>query len=85
MNSDNRFGECCKCPALMDDSRLFTNYLPSSKLNQYVKKVNNISNENEYRAFLQKNGSKIMNNERSFMSLNKRCNFAPVEPMPKSE
>ena len=59
--------------------------MSSSKINQYVKKVNNISNENAYRAFLQKNGSKIMNNERSFMSSNKRCNFAPVEPMPKSE
>ena len=35
--------------------------------------------------FLQKNASKIMNNERNFMSVNKRCNFAPVEPMLKSE
>ena len=75
MNSDNKFGECCKCPALMDDSRLFTNYLLNSKLNSYVKKVNGISDDNMYRLFLQKNGSKILNNERRFMSVNKKCNF----------
>ena len=27
MNSDNKFGECCKCPAKMNDSRIFTNEL----------------------------------------------------------
>ncbi len=85
MNSDNKFGECCKCPALMDDSRLFTNYLLNSKLNSYVKKVNGITDDNMYRLFLQKNGSKIMNNERTFMSTNKRCNFAPIDPLPKKQ
>ena len=85
MNSDNKFGECCKCPAIVDDSRLFTNYLLNSKLNSYVKKVNGITDDNMYRLFLQQNGSKIMNNERTFMSTNKRCNFAPVEPFPKKQ
>ena len=85
MNSDNKFGECCKCPAKMNDGRLFTNYLPNSTLNSYVKKVNNITSENDYRQFLQKNGSKIMDNERTFMSLNKKCNFAPVDVNSKKE
>jgi hypothetical protein len=85
MNSDNKFGESSNCPALMNDSRLFTNYLLNSKLNSYVKKVNGITDENTYRLFLQKNGSKIMDNERAFMSTNKRCNFAPIEPLPKKE
>ena len=48
MNSDNKFGECCKCPALMNDSRLFTNYLLNSKLNTYIKKVNGITDDNIY-------------------------------------
>tara|TARA_B100000242_G_C42692848_1_gene324330 strand:+ start:29 stop:289 length:261 start_codon:yes stop_codon:yes gene_type:complete len=85
MNSDNKFGECCKCPAKMDDSRLFTNYLPNSKLNSYVKKVNGITDDNMYRLFLQENGEKIMENERKFLDENKRCNFQPFEPLPKKK
>ena len=85
MNSDNKLGECCKCPAKMDDSRLFTNYLQSSKLNTYVKKVNDIKDDNMYRLFLQENGLKIMENERKFLDENKRCNFRPVDPLPKAK
>ena len=48
MNSDNKFGECCKCPAKMNDSRIFTNYLLSSKLESYVKQVNGITDDNEW-------------------------------------
>ena len=48
MNSDNKFGKCCNCPARMNDSRLFTSYLPNHKLNSYVKTVNGISNNNDY-------------------------------------
>lgn len=85
MNSDNKFGECCKCPAKMDDSRLFTNYLQNSKLNTYVKRVNDIKDDNMYRLFLQENGLKIMENERKFLDENKRCNFRPVDPLPKAK
>jgi len=81
MNSDNKFGECCKCPAKMNDSRIFTNYLLSSKLESYVKQVNGITDDNEYRVFLQKNASTIINNERTFLSINKKCDFAPVDPL----
>ena len=81
MNSDNKFGECCKCPAKMNDSRIFTNYLLNSKLESYVKQVNGITDDNEYRVFLQKNASTIMNNERTFLSVNKRCDFQPVDPL----
>ena len=69
----------------MNDSRLFTNYLLNSKLNTYIKKVNGITDDNIYRAFLQQNGSKIMNNERAFMGSNKKCNFPPIDPLSKKE
>ena len=75
MNSDNQFGECCKCPAKMDDDRLFKNYLLNSQLNSYIKKVNGVKSENEYRTFLQKNATKIMENERDFSVTNKVCDF----------
>ena len=75
MESNNKFGKCSKCPAFMDDSRLFTNYLPNSKLNTYITKINNITNNDEYRVFLQKNASKIMENEKKFIEDNKKCTF----------
>ena len=75
MESNNKFGRCSKCPAFMDDSRLFTNYLPNSKLNTYITKINNITNNDDYRIFLQKNASKIMENERDFSVTNKVCDF----------
>ncbi len=79
MESNNKFGKCSKCPAFMDDSRLFTNYLPNSKLNTYITKINNITNNDEYRIFLQKNASKIMENEKKFIEDNKKCNFPIID------
>ena len=79
MESNNKFGRCSKCPAFMDDSRLFTNYLPNSKLNTYITKINNITNNDEYRIFLQKNASKIMENEKKFIDDNKKCSFPVID------
>ena len=79
MESNNKVGRCSKCPAFMDDSRLFTNYLPNSKLNTYITKINNITNNDEYRIFLQKNASKIMENEKKFIEDNKKCSFPVID------
>lgn len=79
MESNNKFGKCSRCPAFMDDSRLFTNYLPNSKLNTYVSKINNITNNDQYRIFLQKNASKIMDNEKKFIEDNKKCSFPVID------
>jgi hypothetical protein len=75
MNCNNKFGECCNCPALMSDGRLFTNYMLNSKLVSYIKEVNNLSNDTEFRHFLQKKGHNILKNEKSFLEKNKICNF----------
>lgn len=79
MESNNKFGKCSRCPAFMDDSRLFTNYLPNSKLNTYVTKINNINDNDQYRIFLQKNASKIMENEKKFIEDNKKCSFPVID------
>ena len=68
----------------MNDSRLFTNYLLNSKLTTFIKKVNNIKNEHEFRLFMQKNGEKIINKEREFFQTEKKCNFDPYEPLFKN-
>ena len=77
MNSDNKFGQCCKCPAQMSDGRLYTNYMSATRLNEYVKNLNKITNHHEYRNFLQVNGDKIMNNEKTFIKNKKQCDFGP--------
>tara|TARA_S200000501_G_C20583769_1_gene638428 strand:- start:68 stop:367 length:300 start_codon:yes stop_codon:yes gene_type:complete len=85
MNSDNLYGECCKCPAKMNDSRLFTNYLLNSKLVTFIKKVNGIKSDHEFRLFMQQNASKIIEKEREFFLTEKRCNFEPYDSLFKTE
>ena len=75
MDQGNKFGECCKCPALMNDGRIFTNYMLNSKFNSTVKELNNIKTQNEYRHFLQQNAETIMDKEQTFLHENKRCDF----------
>lgn len=55
------------------DSRTFTDYSPPCLINQKIMKDNNITNQNEYRAFLQKNALKIMqiNTENSKKSVSR--------------
>jgi hypothetical protein len=64
---DNRFYRC-GCPALMSDGRLVTNYLDNDVFNHFIAKSNKLNTSNQYRAFLQKNGSKIIGNERMFFT-----------------
>lgn len=75
-SDDNKFGQCCKCPAMMSDGRLFTNYLSHSYLNNDIQKINNIYNSNHYRVFLQKNSNQIRNNINQFNNNKLLCTFA---------
>ena len=62
--SDNKYQ---MCPPLMSDARHSTNYTPNSVMNEYVKSVYGIVDNNRYRTFLQQNAQKLMNDERLFM------------------
>ena len=53
MNLDNKFGVCCNCPAIMDDSRLFTNYVPHKSYNRQFMNELEVLNNNDYRNILQ--------------------------------
>lgn len=75
MNSDNRFGICCNCPARMSDGRIFTNWLSDERLNYYIQSANDIYDSTDYRLFLQQNAARIMAGERMFLDNSKRCNF----------
>ena len=51
------------CPAKMDDGRFITNYKSSTCNNEYIKYVNGIVRDDDYRLFLQLNADKIMDSE----------------------
>lgn len=69
---DNRYFNS-GCPALMQDGRFITNFIPKRSFEQFIRNVNNINSSADYRKFLQSNGETIMNNERSFIEKNNTC------------
>ena len=64
------------CPALMSDGRLVTNYVDNDVFNQYIAKANKKTTSNQYRAFLQKNATSIMNRERVHLSKKNTCDLS---------
>ena len=70
---NNKFGECCNCPAMISDKgRLIMNYLSTKNINNNIMKLNNLKNNNELRLFLQNNGNSLNNLEKISLD-NKRC------------
>ena len=60
MELNNKFGQCCSCPGLMSDGRLFTSYKSNSELNNSIMDGLGVKDSNEYRKLLQKNGESII-------------------------
>ena len=48
------------CPPVMSDGRLFMDYRSNMRANEYIKKLNNIVRDDDYRLFLQNNAEKIL-------------------------
>jgi hypothetical protein len=67
---DNFFKQC---PAKMSDGRLFTDYRTATRREEYVKYINNIVRDDEYRMFQQCNADSIMDGEWKFNKSNKSC------------
>lgn len=61
------------CPALMSDGRFITYYNSTNELTETMRKLNGISNPNEFRIFMQKNGNQFMNSERNYMLKENTC------------
>ena len=51
-----------KCPPMMDDGRLFTDYRTAVRREETNKYINGIVRDDEYRIFLQDNAETIMDN-----------------------
>lgn len=67
---DNRYNSC---PALMEDRRLFTNYFDNSIFNQTIRMMNKLDDNHDYRIFLQKNASELINREREYNLKTNTC------------
>ena len=61
------------CPAKMDDGRFITNWKTSSCYNEYIKYMNGIVRDDDYRLFLQMNADKIMDSEWMYLRKNDSC------------
>jgi hypothetical protein len=77
--SNNKYLDC---PARMDDGRSFTDYRPSSTLNDMIRYSNNISGSNEYRQFLIHNATNIMNINNEYTTSKMGCNSCNAEKIP---
>lgn len=60
------------CPAVMGYSAM-TDFRPSQRREQYVKTINGIVDNDDYRLFLQANATKIMNGEWEYLKTNHSC------------
>ena len=61
------------CPPKMSDGRLLTDYRTAVRRNEYVKFINNIIRDDEYRLFLQRNAEAIADNEWNYYRKNRSC------------
>lgn len=61
------------CPPMMEDGRLFTDYRTATRRNEYVKYINDIVRDDEYRAFLQQNANRLIESEWEYTRNNKSC------------
>jgi hypothetical protein len=69
INLNNRYGECCNCPAFMEDQgRIITNYMSSRTYHSQLRKELNINDSNDLRMKLQNEGLERSQKEFNNMS-----------------
>ena len=70
---DNRYWSN-GCPALMQDGRFITNHVRFNVFDQFIRNINDIGSNHEYRSFLQSKGSDIIKLEREANIKYNSCN-----------
>ena len=74
-NLNNKFGECCNCPALSTGDQYFTNYVSSRLFNNNLQNKLGLKDSNSLRLNLQTNGTKYMSNENNYINIIKTNNI----------
>lgn len=67
---DNYFKNC---PAVMSDGRVFTDYKTATRTNEYIKYINGIIRDDDYRMLLQQNGEKFLDADWKFQKQKMYC------------
>jgi hypothetical protein len=68
---DNYFQNCP--PMMNDGGRHLGDFKLATRSNEYIKYINDIWRDDQYRLFLQSNGRKILDNEWQYHKKNNRC------------
>ena len=64
----------CHCPAKMQEgSRFLTEYKNDTSVNEYIKHINGIWRDDDYRDYLQANGATILCRERVYLNKKYNC------------
>lgn len=71
---NNKFGDCCNCPALVD-GRFFTRYDDRVELNLELMKKNNITDSLAYRKYLIDNASNLIGSNIKTIETSYKCNY----------
>jgi len=77
--SNNKYFDC---PARMDDGRIFTDYRPSSSVDDMIRYSNNVMSSYEYRQFLINNATNIMDVNMNYTVDKVGCNSCDAPIMP---
>ena len=62
-----------QCPPVMSDGRMFTDYRSDVRVNEYVKNLNKIYRDDEYRRFLQDNAEDILDKQWEYEKERNSC------------
>ena len=76
---NNKFGDCCDCPALVD-GRFFTEYRDRDGLQFDLMKKNNITDSLVFRKYLIENASSLIDSNIKSIEKTHKCNYnKPVD------
>jgi hypothetical protein len=61
------------CPPKMEDGRHLTDYQTATRRNEYIKYINDVWRDDQYRLFLQLNGKEMLDREWAYQKKNNSC------------
>ena len=77
--SNNKYFDC---PARMDDGRAFTDYRPSSTVDDMIRYSNNVMSSYDYRQFLMNNANNIMDVNNNYTKEKVGCDSCNFKEIP---
>jgi hypothetical protein len=78
---NNKFGDCCNCPALVD-GRFLTRYDDRIEIDLELMKKNNITDSLVLRKYLIDNGAKLIESNIKDIEKTHKCNYNKKEDTP---